>query len=153
MKSSRRPGAPVGRLRQKGYDRCTLIMRVVIEKLIMHSDARGAVVEPLAAQALAAQQNVHVVISQPGCVRGNHYHKVGTEKITVIGPALARFRDGDEINDVAIAAGEAVRFTISPGVSHAIKNTGAQPCVMVAFNTTAHDRDAPDTFRDVLIEG
>ena len=84
MKSSRRPGAPVGRLRQKGYDRCTLIMRVVIEKLIMHSDARGAVVEPLEAQALAAQQNVHAVISQPGCVRGNHYHQVGTEKITVI---------------------------------------------------------------------
>lgn len=128
-------------------------MRVVIEQLIMHSDARGAVVEPLTAQALAAQQNVHVVVSQPGAVRGNHYHKVGTERITIVGPALARFRDGDEINDVTIAAGEAVRFTIPPGISHAVKNTGTQVCVMVAFNTAAHDRATPDTFRDVLIEG
>jgi len=128
-------------------------MRVGIEKLTMHSDARGAVVEPLAASALAAQQNVHIVVSQPGAVRGNHYHRVGTERITVIGPALARFREGSEISDIVIEAGEAVRFTIPPGISHAVKNTGAHPCVMVAFNTAAHDRNAPDTFRDVLIEG
>jgi dTDP-4-dehydrorhamnose 3,5-epimerase-like enzyme len=126
-------------------------MRVGIEILNLHSDARGAVVEPLKADDLAAQKNVHVVVSQPGCVRGNHYHKVGTEMITVIGPALARFRDGDEASDVEIKAGEAIRFTIPPGVSHAVKNTGAQACVMVAFNTTPHDPAAPDTFRDVLI--
>lgn len=127
-------------------------MRVIIETLTMHSDARGAVVEPLDAAGLAAQQNVHVVVSQPGCVRGNHYHKTGTEVIAVIGPALARFRDGDEISDVAVAADQTVRFIIPPGVSHAFKNTGAQPCVMIAFNTTRHDRHAPDVFRDLLIE-
>jgi UDP-2-acetamido-2,6-beta-L-arabino-hexul-4-ose reductase len=127
-------------------------MRVVIETLNMHSDARGPVVEPLDAANLAAQKNVHVAVSQPGCVRGNHFHQLGTEIITVIGPALARFREGKEISDVQVAANEAVRFTIPPGVSHAIKNTGAQPCIIVAFNTTAHDRRAPDLFRDVLIE-
>ena len=127
-------------------------MRVGIEKLTMHSDARGAVVEPLAAAALAAQQNVHVVVSQPGAVRGNHYHQVGTERITVIGPALARFRDGGEISEVPVAANQAVRFTIPPGVSHAFKNTGAQPAILIAFNTLPHDRNLPDLFRDVLIE-
>ncbi|MEN3334495.1 MAG: UDP-2-acetamido-2,6-beta-L-arabino-hexul-4-ose reductase [Blastocatellia bacterium] len=127
-------------------------MRVIIETLNLHSDARGPVVEPLDAAGLAAQKNIHVAISQPGCVRGNHYHQLGTEIITVIGPALARFREGEEISDVPIAANEAVRFTIPPGVSHAIKNTGAQPCVMVAFNTILHDRNAPDVFRDVLID-
>ena len=119
---------------------------------MMHSDARGAVVEPLDAAAFAAQQNVHVAVSRPGCVRGNHFHKVGTEILTVIGPALARFRDGGEVTDVPVAAGEAMRFTIPPGISHAVKNTGAQPCVMIAFNTVLHDRTAPDVFRDVLIE-
>jgi dTDP-4-dehydrorhamnose 3,5-epimerase-like enzyme len=128
-------------------------MRVVIETLPMHSDARGAVVEPLDGGALGTQKNVHVAISQPGCVRGNHYHRLGTEVITVLGPALARFRDGDEIADVEVAAGQAIRFTIPPGVSHAVKNTGAQPCAMIAFNTMPHDRNALDVFRDVLIEG
>ena len=127
-------------------------MRVTVERLMMHSDARGAVVEPLDAAAFAAQQNVHVAVSQPGCVRGNHFHKIGTEIIAVIGPALVRFRDGGEITDVPVAAGVATRFTIPPGVSHAVKNTGAQPCVMIAFNTVSHDQTAPDVFRDVLIE-
>jgi dTDP-4-dehydrorhamnose 3,5-epimerase-like enzyme len=127
-------------------------MRVVIETLNMHSDVRGAVVEPLDGEALASQKNVHVAISQPGCVRGNHYHQFGAEIITVIGPALARFRDGDQIADVEVAAGEAVRFTIPPGISHAVKNTGAQPCIMIAFNTILHDRNTPDLIRDVLIE-
>lgn len=126
-------------------------MRVVIETLILHSDARGAVVEPLDGEALGSQKNVHVAISQPGCVRGNHYHQLGTEIIMVIGPALARFRDGDQIADVEVAAGEAVRFTIPQGISHAFKNTGAQPCIMIAFNTIPHDEHAPDLIRDVLI--
>src|ERR1700754_4544588 len=127
-------------------------MRVIIETLPMHCDARGAVVEPLDAARLAAQQNGHVAVSQPGCVRGNHYHQSGTEIIAVIGPALARFRDGDEISDVPGAANQTMGFTIPPGVSHAFKNTGPQPCLMIAFNTTSHDRDAPDVFRDLLIE-
>src|SRR5215475_1496864 len=127
-------------------------MRVIIETLTMHSDARGAVVEPLDAAGLAAQRNVHVVVSQPGCVRGNHYHQIGTEIIAVIGPALARFRDGNKIRDVLVAANQTLRFTILPSVSHAFKNTGSQPCVMIAFNTTLHDRSAPDVCRDVLIE-
>jgi len=127
-------------------------MRVIIEALNLHSDARGAVVEPLDGEALVAQKNVHVAVSQPGSVRGNHYHQLGTEIITVIGPALARFREGDQITDVPVAEGEAVRFTFPPGISHAVKNTGAQPCIMIAFNTIVHDRNAPDVFRDVLIE-
>jgi hypothetical protein len=32
-----------------------------------------------------------------------------------------------------------------------MKNTGDKPIVMLGFNTAAHDRQNPDTHRDILI--
>jgi UDP-2-acetamido-2,6-beta-L-arabino-hexul-4-ose reductase len=47
--------------------------RVVIGRVESFSDARGLVVEPLMPDLLSGQRNVHIVLTQPGCVRGNHY--------------------------------------------------------------------------------
>ena len=58
-------------------------MPVKIDRLTVHEDARGLVFEPLAPDLIAAQRNVHVVISGPGVVRGNHQHLKGTEIIAV----------------------------------------------------------------------
>lgn len=128
--------------------------RVTIEVLTVHADPRGSVVEPLAPEALPAQRNVHVVLNEPGAVRGNHFHGIGTEVLAVFGPALVRTREGaGAVADTAVPEGEVYRFTIPPGVSHAVRNTGTVPAVLVAFNTAAHDPGAPDTFRDVLLEG
>jgi UDP-2-acetamido-2,6-beta-L-arabino-hexul-4-ose reductase len=62
------------------------------ERLAVRSGARGFVFEPAQAAELAVQQNVHVVISEPGAVRGNHFHRRGSEICTAIGPALVRPR-------------------------------------------------------------
>ncbi|HEX6937888.1 MAG TPA: cupin domain-containing protein [Longimicrobiales bacterium] len=125
---------------------------VTIERLTASRDARGSVVEPLASDALRRQRNVHVVLTEPGCVRGNHYHERGTEVLTVWGPALVRLREARGIRDVAVEAGVVLRFVIPPGVAHAVKNTGDGPNLLVAFNDVAHDPAAPDVVRDVLIE-
>lgn len=61
--------------------------RVTIEELELHADARGLVFEPAQPEHLAAQRNAHVVITQPGGIRGNHYHRHGSE-ITVIDQRL-----------------------------------------------------------------
>jgi mannose-6-phosphate isomerase-like protein (cupin superfamily) len=71
----------------------------------------------------------------------------------VFGPALVRFRTRGTIGDIEVPEGEAHRFTIPPGVSHAVCNTGSEPALLVAFNTVAHDPAAPDVVRDVLIPG
>jgi len=125
---------------------------VKIENLPVHGDARGVVFEPLAADRFAAQRNVHVVISRPGAVRGNHFHLQGTETIAVAGPALVRFREGGNIRDIEVPDQQAYRFILPPNVSHAIKNTGDQPNILVAFVTSAHDPQQPDTVEDILIE-
>jgi UDP-2-acetamido-2,6-beta-L-arabino-hexul-4-ose reductase len=122
-----------------------------IEKLVVHVDARGSVFEPLEAGDFPHQRNVHVVVTRPGEVRGNHRHRRGFEIITVTGAALVRVRVDGEIRDVDVPAGEAWRFRFSPGESHAIRNTGDSDHILVAFNTEIHDPGHPDTVRDVLI--
>jgi len=126
-------------------------MSLEIVSLPLHTDARGVVFEVLAAEMIASQRNTHVVISQPGVVRGNHYHLKGTEIIAVMGPALVRIREDGRLRDVEVAAKKVYRFTFPPNMPHAIKNIGNQPNMLVAFNTLEHDPKNPDTVSDILI--
>ena len=124
---------------------------VRVEQLRVAADARGWVAEPLAPADLPLQRNVHVVVSQPGAVRGNHRHVRGTETLMIAGPALFRSRAGDAVEDVEVPEGAVFRFTIPPGVAHAIQNTGTGPLVLVAFNSCPHDPAEPDVVFDPLI--
>ena len=124
---------------------------VVFEELNLHSDNRGFVFEPITADSLKHQRNAHVVISQPGAVRGNHYHLNGAEVITVMGAAVVRIEENNQMQDIEIPENKAYQFHIPPKVPHAIKNTGDQPNILIAFNTVAHDPQNPDVIRKVLI--
>ncbi|MHC1729615.1 MAG: cupin domain-containing protein [Syntrophobacteraceae bacterium] len=126
-------------------------MRVNLEEIEVHHDHRGTVFEPLAGGSLSVQQNVHAVLTNPGGIRGNHYHRFGTEVATVYGPALIRLRDGEEVQERVLTEGQAVRFTIPAGVAHAFKNIGEKPNLLICFNTEVHDRDNPDVIFDILI--
>jgi len=127
-------------------------MRVIAEEIPVNRDRRGVVFEPLSADALASQRNVHVVLTEPGGIRGNHQHQSGTEIVTVYGPALVRLRDGKEIEERVVQEGCAVRFVIPAGVAHAFKNIGERPNLLICFNTEMHDRSNPDVVPDVLIK-
>jgi UDP-2-acetamido-2,6-beta-L-arabino-hexul-4-ose reductase len=127
-------------------------MSVVIEEVNVHSDSRGSVFEPVAEEFLQHQHNAHVVISRPGAVRGNHYHLNGTEVIAVMGLAVVRIEEDDQIRDIEIPAQKVYRFIIPAKIPHAIKNTGDQSNILVAFNTVAHDPQNPDVVQKVLIE-
>lgn len=125
--------------------------QVVSEQVRCARDARGLVFEPIGVEAIAAQRNVHVALTEPGGIRGNHFHHHATEITVVLGPALVRLREDDQIRDVNVPAGETWRFTIPPGVGHAFQNTGTQPMLLVAFSTSVFDAANPDVIRDVLI--
>jgi dTDP-4-dehydrorhamnose 3,5-epimerase-like enzyme len=124
---------------------------VQIRKLKVHADGRGAVFEPLEPALLAGWRNVHTVVSQPGAIRGNHRHVLGTEITAILGPALVRYRSGERVEELNVPAGEAWRFVFPPGTAHAFKNTGTQPSVSVSFNTEEHDPARPDAEREELI--
>jgi dTDP-4-dehydrorhamnose 3,5-epimerase-like enzyme len=127
-------------------------MCVRVEPVVLHQDSRGSVFEPLEPECLPSQRNMHVVVTEPGCVRGNHYHTRGTEVITVQGPALVRIRDGQGIQDTLIPEGVVTRFTIPPGIAHAVQNLGTRPMLLVASSDLAYDPSAPDVVCEILIE-
>ena len=128
-------------------------MSVKIDQLAVNSDKRGAVFEPLDAGMILDQRNTHVVISQPGVIRGNHYHLNGTEIIAVMGPALVRIREDQQLSDIEVPDREVYRFILPPGVAHAIKNTSDRLNVLAAFSTVVHDPENPDTIQEILMEG
>ena len=125
--------------------------RVIAETIHCHADPRGWVFEPLEPDLIPSQRNVHVVVTGPGGIRGNHRHQHGTETAVVIGPALVRLREDGHVRDITVSAGEALRLTIPPGIAHAFQNTGLEPMLMIAFNTVPHDPAQRDLVRDVLI--
>jgi len=126
--------------------------QVRIDKLTYRCDPRGGVFEPLAAEEIARYRNVHIVISVPGAVRGNHRHARGSEVTSVVGPTWVRYREGEAIRDLHVPPGEVWRFYFPAGVPHAFKNTGDHDSVIASFTTEPHDPTAPDVEREVLIE-
>jgi len=118
------------------------------EALSTRSDPRGFVFEPLRADELAAMRNCHVVISVPGAIRGNHYHPAVTETMAVVGPAHVRVRADGELHDIHVEPGAVMRFTFAPGVTHAIRNTGTVPNVIVAFADHESHATVPDRILD-----
>jgi dTDP-4-dehydrorhamnose 3,5-epimerase-like enzyme len=124
---------------------------VHIESVTTHRDARGSVFEPLNDAELAAQKNVHVVITAPNEVRGNHRHASAVEITTVVGPCLVRLKEAGVIRDVEVPAGEIWRFVIPAGVAHAYRNTGTGPMMLISFSTQVHDPHATDTIREQIL--
>ena len=68
-----------------------------------------------------------------------------------MGPALLRFKEGDETVDFEVPFDQDYKFVIPPKVTHAIKNTGKQNNILIAFNTVQHDRNNPDVIKEILM--
>jgi UDP-2-acetamido-2,6-beta-L-arabino-hexul-4-ose reductase len=127
-------------------------MKVKVDRLKAHSDLRGIVFEPIDNDKINSQKNVHVVMSEPGAVRGNHYHLRGIETLAVVGPALIRLKENEELQDFEVPSGQAYKFIIPPKVAHAIKNIGNTSNILVAFNTVEHNPQKPDHVREIILD-
>ena len=125
--------------------------RAAIQPVKTHRDARGTLFEPLTDAELRDQKNVHVVLTQPNEVRGNHVHRTAVETTTVVGPCRVRLKEDGQIKDIDVAAGDILRLTIPPGVVHAFRNTGNSAMVLVSFSTNLHDPEGVDTQREQIL--
>jgi dTDP-4-dehydrorhamnose 3,5-epimerase-like enzyme len=126
--------------------------QTTIEILRQARDSRGVVFEPLDAAQLELQRNVHVVLTRPGGIRGNHRHLQTTEILTAVGPALVRVREGGIVREILVPSEATYRFTIPPGIAHAVLNTGTSTGLIISFSTQPHDPGKGDTVADRLIE-
>jgi dTDP-4-dehydrorhamnose 3,5-epimerase-like enzyme len=125
--------------------------QVIVQPVKTHRDARGCLFEPLTDAELAGQKNVHVVLTEPKEVRGNHVHGTAFETTSVVGPCLIRLKEAGVIRDIEVPAGEVWRLTIPPGVVHAFRNTGESTMVLVSFSTNLHDPAGSDTVREQIL--
>src|SRR5260221_8424325 len=113
--------------------------RDVVQSVKTHRDARGSLFEPLSDAELAGQKNVHVVLTQPNEVRGNHVHRTAVETTSVVGPCLIRLKEDGSIRDLEVPAGEIWRLTIPAGGVHAVFNTGEKMIVFMFFSSNLPD--------------
>src|SRR5713226_8635739 len=125
--------------------------RVVVQSVKTHRDARGSLFEPLTDAELAGQKNVHVVLTQPNEVRGNHVHQTAVETTSVVGPCLIHLKGDGLIRDLEVPSGETWRLAIPPCVVHAFRNTGESRMVLVSFSTNLHDPAGSDTQREQIL--
>lgn len=126
-------------------------MTVAIERIDLGHDDRGFVFHPVSGGDLPEQREVHAVISRPGAVRGNHFHRTAEETLAVAGPARVRYRENGEVREFVVPEDEAYRFRFPAGVSHAVRHTGTAPGFLVAFSPNPFDPEDPDVVRDELI--
>ena len=125
--------------------------QTLIEPVKTHRDARGTLFEPLSEMELAGQKNVHVALTRPNEVRGNHVHAAAVEITTVVGPCLVRLKESQAIRDVVVPPGEVWRFTIPSGVAHAFRNTSDTMLLLVSFSTHSHDPTGAGTRREEIL--
>lgn len=125
-------------------------LKYKIEKLEIHEDKRGWLVEVLKANKLEKPvKQLHIASIKPGGVRGDHYHSKRIEWFFIVaGKAELTLQD--------IKTKEKIRFrfspkepkviTIFPHIGHAVKNIGRGIVYLVSAQSDIYNPKNPDKF-------
>ena len=114
--------------------------------LTMHSDARGSFTEFM---RTAERGQMSVNVSQPGVVKGGHFHHTKNEKFLVVqGEGVIRLRraDQDAVQTYPVGSEQLQVVDIPPGYTHSIENTGSGPLVTLMWCSECFDPAQPDTY-------
>jgi oxalate decarboxylase/phosphoglucose isomerase-like protein (cupin superfamily) len=120
-------------------------MKIQISELDNTGDMRGfSFTTPTAAlDFLGRILDMHLASTDPGAVRGNHYHSRRREAIVIL-PGTPWSLHWDEGEHTAAQSRNfdghrAVLVLVSPGASHAVRNEGAAPLWLVACSSERYD--------------
>jgi UDP-2-acetamido-2,6-beta-L-arabino-hexul-4-ose reductase len=78
-------------------------------------------------------ESLHLVMSQPGAVRGNHYHEHSAEWFCVFGGRAELYYEENGVVRTEPLDRDDLVVYIPPGVPHTIKNIGSTPVYLLAF--------------------
>jgi len=121
--------------------------------LDIKTDQRGSLAEFLKSPSMG---QIFVSRTNPGVIRGDHYHHTKTEKFLVLeGEAVIRFRHiQSESRESGV--GEVIEYRvrgedyqvvdIPPGYTHSIENVGTGVLVTLFWASEMFDSDRPDTY-------
>jgi dTDP-4-dehydrorhamnose 3,5-epimerase-like enzyme len=120
-------------------------MQIAIRELENDGDKRGFSfgVPSEAIDFVGHVADLHISSSEPGAVRGNHFHRSKRRAVLIL-PGVAWSLHWDEGAGTAVQRrgfdGKcAVLALISPGTSHAVRNDGDATLWLVAWSSESYD--------------
>lgn len=113
-----------------------------------HESVRGWAFFPFQAEAVPYSKidgtSYHVVMTNPGEVRGNHLHPEVVEWLHVFGgPAIFHWRDEDGTKHRREINNDHTIIRIEAGIAHAVSNPSPHPVFLVAFRSEQPSPDLP----------
>ena len=120
-------------------------MKIQISELDNKGDARGVsfTAPPEALQFVGRMLDVHVSSSQPGDVRGNHYHLRRREAIVILPGTSWSFHwdegEGTSAQHRSFNGDRAILVLVAPDASHAIRNDGSETLWLLAISSEIYD--------------
>jgi len=134
-----------------------MIDGVAIKKLRVIPDERGFLMEILRNddETFDAFGQVYLSVAYPGVVKGWHYHREQTDRMTVVnGMAKIVLYDAredspthGELQELFVGEKNPILVTIPPGVCHGMKAIGPAPAYMINTPNRAYQYEDPDEHR------
>jgi dTDP-4-dehydrorhamnose 3,5-epimerase len=112
--------------------------RGTLKKILMQSQLESCNIE-----------EVYLIYTCKGGVRGNHYHKTTMEYFTVVsGRATIALQDlaAGAIRKLELSADDNKTIKVPPWVAHAFKNQAEEPLIILAVSTREYSKLDPDNF-------
>jgi hypothetical protein len=104
---------------------------------------------------LSAVRDAHRATILPGCVRGNHFHRLRRELLVVYYQDRWTFGwdEGEStgVQEAHFEGSGVVAIEVLPMASHAIRNDGTDSLVMLGLGDLPYDRLHPDAHRRVVL--
>ncbi|WP_430510130.1 WxcM-like domain-containing protein [Gottfriedia solisilvae] len=121
-------------------------------------DKRGSLKKIVMKSQLAEYiqiEEVYLLYSEKGSVRGNHYHKKTLEYFVIVSGkakvALKNLETGT-LEEINISSSDNLILKVTPYVVHAFKNEGDLPLIMLAVSSKEYNKLDTDTFNMEILQ-
>ena len=118
-------------------------------KLKLHKWENGVLVENTFIKSVTGSKHFFVSKSDPGVIRGNHYHKRKSEWFYLIqGKCKISALDlkTKQKEEFVLRDVQHLMLNFKPNVVHAFKNIGRNEMILLALVNEVHNQSDPDTY-------
>lgn len=126
--------------------------RYELIKINPYEDFRGELKKVFKKSMLGSYKNIeeiYVLYTNKGCVRGNHYHKRNIEFFTVLkGSAVIALKDleNEETELIKVSACDDFIIKVPENVAHGIRNDENEDLIILAAASLQYDPIDTDTY-------
>lgn len=134
-----------------------MIKKHEIIKIDPYKDLRGELKKVFIKSMLSTEKSIeeiYVLHTKKGYVRGNHYHKQNVEFFTVIkGTAVIALKDIEdgETEILKVSAGDDIVIKVPENVAHGFRNDEDEDLVILAAASKLYDPGDTDTYAFQLL--